>query len=97
MAEIDGRPVGSISLHEHASAERPDLTPCLAALYVQPEQRQHGVASHLLEAAEARLREMGAERLYFTVPEHEEFFAKRGWQVLEPALGAQTLIVLVKE
>ncbi len=97
VAVVGGQPVGSISLHEHASPERPDLTPCLAALYVRPELRQHGVASRLLSAAEARLRQLGAERLYFTVPEQADFFAKRGWQVLEPALGAQTLIVLVKE
>lgn len=97
VAVVGGQPVGSISLHEYASAERPDLTPCLAALYVRPELRQHGVASRLLGAAEARLRRLGAERLYFTVPEQADFFAKRGWQVLEPALGAQTLIVLVKE
>lgn len=97
VAVVDSQPVGSISLHEHASPERPDLTPCIAALYVRPEQRQQGVASRLLEAAEARLRKLGAERLYFTVPEQADFFAKRGWQVLEPAQGAQTLIVLVKE
>lgn len=97
VAVVDGHPVGSISLHEYAIPDRPDLTPSLAALYVRPEYRQHGIASRLLEAAEARLREMGAARLYFTVPEHEDFFAKRGWQVLEPAVGAQTLIVLVKE
>jgi GNAT superfamily N-acetyltransferase len=97
VAVVDGQPVGSISLHEYAIPDRPDLTPSLAALYVRPEYRHHGIASRLLEAAEARLREIGAARLYFTVPEQEDFFAKRGWQVLEPAVGAQTLIVLVKE
>ncbi len=97
VAIVDGQLAGSISLHEYANAERPDLTPCLAALYVRPELRQHGVASQLLAAAEARLRGLGALRLYFTVPEQADFFAKRGWQVLEPAMGAQTLIVLVKE
>lgn len=97
VAVVDGQPVGSISLHEYAIAERPDLTPCLAALYVRPEQRQHGIASRLLDAAETRLRDLGATRFYFTVPEHGDFFAKRGWQVLEPAVGAQTLIILVKE
>ncbi|HMZ80996.1 MAG TPA: GNAT family N-acetyltransferase, partial [Acidobacteriota bacterium] len=88
---------GSISLVEQAVAGRSDLTPCLTALFVLPEHRHRGVATQLLDAAFTQAKAQGAERVFFAVPEQEDFFARRGWQVHEPALGAQALVVLSKQ
>lgn len=96
IAVVDGQPVGSVSLLEHMVPGRADLTPCLAALFVLPEQRHRGVATQLLEAAYTKAKALGAARVFFAVPEQEDFFARRGWHVYEPALGAQALIVLHK-
>lgn len=97
VAVMDGQPVGSISLVEQAVADRTDLTPCLTALFVLPEHRHRGVATQLLNAAFTQAKAQGAERVFFAVPEQEDFFARRGWQVHEPALGAQALVVLSKQ
>jgi GNAT superfamily N-acetyltransferase len=96
IAVADGQPIGSISLVEHAVAGRLDLTPCLTALFVLPEHRHRGVGTRLLDAAYTRAKALGAEHVFFAVPEQEDFFARRGWHIYEPALGARALVVLYK-
>lgn len=97
VAVVGDQPVGSLCLLENAGPTRPAIAPCLAALFVLPEFRHRGVATRLLEAGYAKAKAQGVSRVYFTVPEQEDFLARRGWQVLEPAVGSQTLLVLYKD
>ena len=43
----DGRPVGTASLAAKDLEERPELTPWLAGVFVEPESRGHGYAGRL--------------------------------------------------
>ena len=48
----DGRPVGTASLAAKDLEERPELTPWLAGVFVEPESRGRGYAARLVAAVE---------------------------------------------
>ena len=48
----DGQPVGTASLVAHDLDERPDLSPWLAGVFVEPHARHQGFATRLIAAVE---------------------------------------------
>jgi predicted N-acetyltransferase YhbS len=78
----DGELLGSASLIVDDLPERQDLSPWLASVFVAPEHRQRGIGDRLVAAAVAEARRLGAERLYLFTPEHERYYAARGWSTL---------------
>jgi GNAT superfamily N-acetyltransferase len=75
--------LGTASVQLQDMNTRPDLSPWLAAVYVPPEQRQQGVGSQLVEAAEEAARQAGVERLYLFTPDKQRFYTRLGWSVLD--------------
>jgi predicted N-acetyltransferase YhbS len=81
---VDGPQVfGSASLVEHDLDLRPELTPWLASVYVDPVARGQGIASRLVERAIAEAQRLGVERLYLFTPDRESLYARIGWTVRE--------------
>lgn len=80
-AEVDEKPVGTVSLLEHdvETEEWPELTPWLAALFVDPKCRRFGVGTRLLDAAASTASSLGFDVLYLTTSGAEDFYARRGW------------------
>ncbi|MBN1812726.1 MAG: GNAT family N-acetyltransferase [Anaerolineae bacterium] len=83
VAMEDGVPVGTASLVAHDLAERMDLSPWLAAVYVAPEFRNQGVGSALVRAVMDETLALGVEELYLFTPDKMSFYSRLGWKVLE--------------
>jgi len=76
-------PLGTASLVAHDLAERMDLSPWLAAVYVAPEFRNRGVGSSLVRAVMDAALALGEEVLYLFTPDKARFYGRLGWGVLE--------------
>ena len=61
--------------------QRPDLTPNVCALFVEPAWRGRGLARRLLETIRQDCAEAGIARLYL-ISDHVGFYEKCGWQFL---------------
>jgi GNAT superfamily N-acetyltransferase len=73
---------------------RPELTPWLAALWVDEAMRKQGVATALLSEATRRSAALGVERLYLSArPALRGFYTKLGWQPIEDNVGEARLTV----
>jgi GNAT superfamily N-acetyltransferase len=79
--------MGTVSVIASDLAERPSLTPWVAALWVEPTYRKKGVATALLQSAVARAFGHGEGRIYLHCASHLlPFYAKRGWALFEAAV-----------
>ncbi|TBW39747.1 GNAT family N-acetyltransferase [Siculibacillus lacustris] len=89
---------GTVSVIPQDLADRAELTPWLAALWVEEDRRDRGLGTRLLAAATARAFALGAARLYLCArPELAEFYEARGWDALEGGVGALGLMIFARE
>jgi len=77
---VDEMPVGTVSLECADMDIRPDLSPWLASLYVEPAQRGRGYGQALVRAAEVEARALAIPELFLYTPGQEHFYAALGWQ-----------------
>jgi len=63
--------------------DRPQYSPWLASVYVDPDYRKQGVASTLISDIIAQARLLGLPRIYLFTPDQAEFYTKRGWEIIE--------------
>jgi predicted N-acetyltransferase YhbS len=90
--------VGTVSVIKSDLAERPNLTPWIAAVWVDQEYRKHRMGSALVEAAEQRSRERGEHALYLCcAPELRPFYSGLGWTEIESNVGPNRTCVFEKE
>jgi len=98
IAEIDGKLCGTASVIANDEEARPELTPWLAALWVDESERRQGIAAALLKEAARRCAALQIERLYLgSRPALRDFYASRSWRVLEQGVGAHALTLYVQE
>jgi predicted N-acetyltransferase YhbS len=83
VALEDGRPLGSAALVCQDMRTRPELTPWLADVVVDPGLRRRGIGSLLVRSTLAKARELGVARLYLYTPDQERLYARFGFEVLE--------------
>jgi predicted N-acetyltransferase YhbS len=83
IAVSDDELCGSAMLVAHDMDSRPKLTPWLAGVLVIPGLRRRGIGSALVERITAEARSIGVPTLYLYTPGTEEFYARRGWTLLE--------------
>ena len=73
-----GRLIAGAGVIENDFHDRPDLTPNLCALFVEPDWRCRGIAGQLLDFIRRDLGAMGIPRLYL-VTDHTAFYERYGW------------------
>ena len=81
-----GRLIAGAGVIENDFHDRPDLTPNLCALFVEPDQRNRGLAGRLLDFIRRDLGTMGIPRLYL-VTDHTSFYERYGWTFLTMVTG----------
>lgn len=97
VAHDDERFIATISLIPSDLEERPQLTPWIAALWVEQEFRKRGIASALLEHGVQQALSAGFLKVYLCARvELEAFYAARGWRLIERAVGPKSLNVFVR-
>jgi GNAT superfamily N-acetyltransferase len=80
---IDDRPVGTASLTAQDLEERPDLTPWLADVFVEPGSRRQGLAARLIAAVEDECRKTGIATLWLYTRTAENVYTRAGWRKVE--------------
>jgi len=86
VALAGGKPVGTVSLKELDVPRRRGLTVWIASLYVVPGNRNKGIGSDLMLAAERKAARLGIRRLRLLTVSPGlalRFYRKRGWTVME--------------
>jgi GNAT superfamily N-acetyltransferase len=74
------RPVGTAGVVRRDLETRPDLTPWLAGLFVEPEHRGRGHATALVRRVEAFARAAGVPVLWLYTVAAEGLYARLGWE-----------------
>ncbi|WP_263140564.1 GNAT family N-acetyltransferase [Pseudomonas sp. RIT-PI-AD] len=83
IALEDGRLLGSASLALDDLAQRPDLGPWLACVFVRPECRGQGLAERLIEGICRDAAAQGHRLIYLHTRDRADYYGKRRWQTLE--------------
>lgn len=97
VAVSNGRFIGTATSIQTDIDARPDLGPCLAALWVEPEARGRGVAATLISAVLERLLSHGFTEAYLSAKPHMRgFYEKNGWTLIESDIDRDHQDVFVR-
>lgn len=84
VAVAQGQLLGTAMLIAHDMETRPELSPWLAGVYVNPNYRRRGLATALIERVILEAATIGVTTLYlYTEPHLESFYRRLGWQSME--------------
>jgi GNAT superfamily N-acetyltransferase len=98
VAHECGRFLGTASVIASDLDERPELTPWVAAVWVEESARGHGVGAALVDAAAQACFSLGFVRAYLCArPRMTRFYERLGWTVIERKVGANQLGVFVRD
>ena len=81
-----GRIIGGLGVIENDFHDRPDLTPNVCAVFVEPDCRGQGIAGALLDHVCKDMNSRGISPLYL-LTDHDSFYERYGWEYLCPARG----------
>ena len=77
---VDGQPAGTAGLMRTDLAARPDLTPWLGGLFVEPGFRGQGLGTALVRQVEAYARAAAVPVLWLYTLGAEPLYARLGWR-----------------
>jgi GNAT superfamily N-acetyltransferase len=90
--------LGTASVIASDLDERPDYTPWVAALWVEPHARSRGVGGALVGRAARECFALGMARAYLCArPALTGFYERLGWTAAEHDVGARGLSVFIKD
>ena len=75
--------IGSATLEKEDMDTRAFLTPWLASLFVEPEYREQGVASQLIQYVIDYSRQQNYKNIYLFTEDQTDYYKKRGWHFVE--------------
>ena len=78
--------IGGLGVIENDFHNRPDLTPNVCAVFVEPDYRSRGIAGALLDFVCTDMKARGIDTLYL-LTDHDSFYERYGWEYLCPARG----------
>ena len=82
VAVAGDQPIGCARLVAADHADRPDLTPWLASVYVAPAWRRRGIASALVRTVQTAARAAGYPALYLYTPDQARLYARLGFTTI---------------
>lgn len=74
---------GGAALAKADLADRPDLGPWLACVFISPDARGKGLAERLIEGISEEAKTSGVASIYLHTRDKHDYYAKRGWAVLD--------------
>jgi predicted N-acetyltransferase YhbS len=80
--------LGSVLLIENDLEQRPNLSPWIAALWVDVEHRGQGIAESLMASARTAAASLGIDKIYLCAEvQVARYYLARGWQLIETDVG----------
>jgi N-acetylglutamate synthase-like GNAT family acetyltransferase len=90
--------LGTASVISSDLAERPQLTPWVAAVWVEENARKHGVGAALVNRATEDCFALGEKRVYLCARARMAgFYERLGWTMIERGVGPHELDVFFRE
>jgi N-acetylglutamate synthase-like GNAT family acetyltransferase len=90
--------LGTASVIASDLAERPQFTPWVAAVWVDPEARQRGIGATLVDRAAQDCFALGVARAFLCArPQRAGYYEKLGWTSIEREVGQHRLSVLTRD
>lgn len=90
--------LGTASVIAADLAERPQLTPWVAAVWVDPAARRRGVGAALVDRAAQDCFALGVGRAYLCArPQRSSFYAALGWNAIERDVGSRQMTVFIRD
>jgi len=90
--------LGTASVIASDLAERPQLTPWVAAVWVEPQARRRGVGTALVNRATQDCFALGISRAYLCARlQRSAFYERLGWTPIERDVGQHRLSVFVRD
>jgi GNAT superfamily N-acetyltransferase len=98
VAHDGGEFLGTASVIASDLGERLQLSPWVAALWVEPRARRLGVGAALVDRAAEACFALGIGRTYLCArPERRPFYQRLGWTLLEQDVGPLHLDVFIRD
>jgi len=98
VAHEGGKFLGTASLIVSDLEQRPELSPWVAAVWVEPRARRHGVGAALVDRAAKACFALGIARAYLCArPERTGFYQRLGWILVEQDVGPFQLSVFIRD
>jgi GNAT superfamily N-acetyltransferase len=98
VAARGGRFLGTVTSITDDIDARPDLGPCLAALWVEPEARGRGIGDVLAAVLMQRLSASGFEHVYLSAkPRMRPYYLARGWSMIESDIDGDHQDIYVRQ
>lgn len=98
VAHDGDRFLGTVSLIANDEDSRPQYTPWIAALWVEPECRRNGIGATLVERSSQFAFQIGAKRIYLLARERKRaYYEGLEWKVLEANEPEEGLHILIKD
>lgn len=90
--------LGTASVIASDLAQRPQFTPWVAAVWVEPQARRHGIGAALVDRATRDGFALGFGQLYLCArAQRSGFYERLGWMVIERDIGPHQMNVLVRD
>jgi len=90
--------LGTSSVIASDLEERPQLTPWVAAVWVEEDARRRGIGAALVNRAAQDCFALGVSRAYLCArPRMTGFYEALGWTVVERNVGAHHLSVFIRD
>jgi N-acetylglutamate synthase-like GNAT family acetyltransferase len=90
--------LGTASVIASDLAERPELTPWVAAVWVEAQARRHGVGAALVNRATLDCFALGVSRAYLCArPQRAGYYERLGWIAIDREVGQYRLSVLIRD
>jgi GNAT superfamily N-acetyltransferase len=98
VAHDGGTFLGTSSVIASDLEGRPQYTPWVAAVWVEPQARSRGVGSALVERAARDCFALGIARTYLCArPARASFYERLGWIPIERDVGEHGLTVFIRD
>lgn len=80
---IENELLGSASIIKSDMETKPQYTPWLASVYVDPPHRKKGIGTQLVKHVMQQASQHGINHMYLFTPDQQAFYQSLGWTLVE--------------